>query len=188
MRVTSMRLGVSAVLGLLFVYSAAQAANFEQTAGLIRAGFERGRVFFWLADNIYADKVSYRHCCLDEEPIVPIDAASRRKVAAGTMYLADHVLTDYKQTLARFIASGNTVIALTHETGSYPDGGRLDQYAEQIFTIKDGKITKIEYWSVERSLSPPLATEERQKYGRAIHAAIAAASEAGFTEIDRPHQ
>jgi hypothetical protein len=170
---------------LLFTNVAAMAAGFNRTADFIRTGFEKGREFLWLADDIYGDKITYWHCCVEKEPGSTLDPVARRRIASGTMYFADHLISNYSQTLVRFLATGDTVVALTHETGTYLDRTMLDQYVEYFFTIQFGKITRIEYWAVEQTPTPPRATEQRNKYGEALHNAIAAAAEAGYTQIER---
>jgi hypothetical protein len=174
---------------LLFISSRAMAGGFDRTADLIRGAFEKSRDFMWLADGIYANKILYWHCCVESEPGKELDAAARRRIATGTMYFADHIMRDYTQELARFLATGNTVMALTHEKGTYPDGSMLDQYVEYFFTVDGAKITRIEYWAVERTPTPPQAMEQRNKYGDTLIKAIAAAAKVGYTEIERtsPH-
>jgi hypothetical protein len=170
---------------LFFISSTAVAGGFDRTVDLIRAGFEKSRDFMWLSDSIYADKILYWHCCIESEPGKELDAAARRRIATGTMYFADHIMRDYSQQLARFLATGNTVMALTHEKGTYPDGSMLDQYVEYFFTVDGTKITRIEYWAVERTPTPPQGIEQRNKYGDTLIKAIAAAAKFGYAEIER---
>jgi hypothetical protein len=170
---------------MLFASFGADAAHREAIADKIRSGFQNQRDFLWLADDIYAETISYWHCCIEKEPGNTLNGVARRRIAAGTMYFADKVMSEYTQSLDRFMDMGNIVIALTHESGKYADGTPLDQYVEYIFTIEKGKITKIDYWAVERTPIPPSANAQRNKYGDALHAAISAAAAEGYSQVDR---